>query len=92
MTIEPPTELKTRLKAPGLFGLIACCDEIIDKPWLRDVLAFEERERLRGQETGADRRRSARTRHRPTYCCGYQDSSSVTPTYLPGCGVNTTRI
>jgi len=34
-----PPELKARLKALGLFGLISCCDEIIDKPWLREVLA-----------------------------------------------------
>jgi hypothetical protein len=48
-----PTELKTRLKALGLFGLIGCCDEIIDKPWLREVLAIEERER---QKRGFERR------------------------------------
>jgi len=48
-----PAELKQRLKALGLFGLIACCDEIIDKPWLREVLAIEERER---QKRGLERR------------------------------------
>lgn len=48
-----PTEVKARLKALGLFGLIACCDQIIDKPWLRDVLAIEERER---QKRGFERR------------------------------------
>jgi DNA replication protein DnaC len=48
-----PAELKHRLKALGLFGLIACCDEIIDKPWLREVLAIEERER---QKRGLERR------------------------------------
>jgi DNA replication protein DnaC len=48
-----PTEVKTRLKALGLFGLIACCEQIIDKPWLRDVLAIEERER---QKRGYERR------------------------------------
>jgi len=48
-----PTELKTRLKALGLFGLISCCDEIIEKPWLREVLAIEERER---QKRGLERR------------------------------------
>jgi len=54
MTTElTPTELKTRLKALGLFGLIGCCDEIIDKPWLREVLAIEERER---QKRGFERR------------------------------------
>jgi DNA replication protein DnaC len=48
-----PAEVKARLKALGLFGLIACCEEIIDKPWLRDVLAIEERER---QKRGFERR------------------------------------
>ena len=48
-----PTDVKTRLKALGLFGLIACCDQIIDKPWLREVLAIEERER---QKRGLERR------------------------------------
>jgi DNA replication protein DnaC len=46
MTREPQSpELKARLKALGLFGLIACWDEIADKPWLREVLAIEEREK-----------------------------------------------
>jgi DNA replication protein DnaC len=54
MTIDlTPAELKTRLKALGLFGLIGCCDQIIDKPWLREVLAIEERER---QKRGFERR------------------------------------
>ncbi len=54
MTTElTPIELKTRLKALGLFGLIACCDQIIDKPWLHEVLAIEERER---QKRGLERR------------------------------------
>jgi DNA replication protein DnaC len=48
-----PSEVKARLKALGLFGLIACCDEIVDKPWLREVLAIEERER---QKRGLERR------------------------------------
>jgi DNA replication protein DnaC len=48
-----PPELKARLKALGLFGLISCCDQIIDKPWLREVLAIEERER---QKRGFERR------------------------------------
>src|SRR6187549_3768759 len=48
-----PSELKTRLKALGLFGLISCCDEIIEKPWLQEVLAIEERER---QKRGLERR------------------------------------
>jgi hypothetical protein len=51
-------ELKARLKALGLFGLIACWDQIADKPWLREVLALEERER---QKRGLERRlRNAR--------------------------------
>lgn len=46
MTSPPPLpELKSRLKALGLFGLLACWDEIADKSWLREVLAIEERER-----------------------------------------------
>lgn len=54
MTIDlTPVELKARLKALGLFGLIACCDQIVDKPWLREVLAIEERER---QKRGFERR------------------------------------
>lgn len=44
-TPQSPPELKSRLKALGLFGLISCWDEIADKPWLREVLAIEERER-----------------------------------------------
>jgi DNA replication protein DnaC len=54
MTTEfTPVELKSRLKALGLFGLIACCDEIVDKPWLQEVLTIEERER---QKRGLERR------------------------------------
>jgi len=45
MTNLHPDEIKARLKTLGLFGLLACCDEIVDKPWLPDVLAIEERER-----------------------------------------------
>jgi DNA replication protein DnaC len=56
MTDLLPADVKPRLKALGLFGLIACCDQIIDKPWLRDVLDIEERER---QKRGLERR----TRH-----------------------------
>ena len=40
-----PEELKLRLKALGLFGLLACWDQIADKPWLREVLSLEEHER-----------------------------------------------
>jgi DNA replication protein DnaC len=45
MTTLNPAEIKARLKTLGLFGLLACCDEIADKPWLPEVLAIEERER-----------------------------------------------
>jgi DNA replication protein DnaC len=45
MTDINPAEVKPRLKALGLFGLIACWDHIADKPWLQEVLAIEERER-----------------------------------------------
>jgi DNA replication protein DnaC len=44
MTALQPSEVKARLKALGLFGLIARWDEIADKPWLADLLAIEERE------------------------------------------------
>jgi DNA replication protein DnaC len=58
MTELNPTEVKARLKALGLFGLLASLDEIADKPWLRDVLAIEERER---QKRSLERRlRNAR--------------------------------
>lgn len=58
MTELNATELKTRLKALGLFGLLTCWDEIADKPWLREILAIEERER---QKRGLERRlRNAR--------------------------------
>lgn len=54
MTVDlTPAELKARLKALGLFGLIACFEQIVDKPWLREVLAVEERER---QKRGLERR------------------------------------
>jgi DNA replication protein DnaC len=45
MTQLSPTEMKARLKSLGLFGLLACWDQLADKPWLREVLAIEERER-----------------------------------------------
>jgi DNA replication protein DnaC len=58
MTDLNPTELKARLKTLGLFGLISCWDQIADKPWLREVLSIEERER---QKRSLERRlRSAR--------------------------------
>lgn len=38
---------KSRLRALGLFGLLACWSEIAERPWLGEVLAIEERERQR---------------------------------------------
>jgi DNA replication protein DnaC len=46
-------EMKTRLKSLGLFGLLACWDQLADKPWLTEVLSIEERER---QKRGLERR------------------------------------
>jgi DNA replication protein DnaC len=40
-----PTEMKLRLKSLGLFGLMSSWEHIADKPWLREVLDLEERER-----------------------------------------------
>jgi DNA replication protein DnaC len=45
MTDLSPTEMKARLKSLGLFGLLTCWEQLADKPWLREVLAIEERER-----------------------------------------------
>lgn len=45
MTDLTPSEMKARLKKLGLFGLLACWEHLADKPWLREVLAIEERER-----------------------------------------------
>src|SRR6188768_299544 len=45
MTELSPIEAKARLKALGLFGLLACWEQLADKPWLREVLTIEERER-----------------------------------------------
>jgi hypothetical protein len=53
MTTLNHAEIKDRLKTLGLFGLLACSDEIADKPWLSEVLAIEERER---QKRSLDRR------------------------------------
>ena len=53
-----PPDLQARLKALGLFGLIACWEQIAERPWLREVLDIEERER---QKRGLERRlRNAR--------------------------------
>ena len=57
-TIEQPLELTARLRRLGLFGLLACRDDIADKPWLEELLAIEEAER---QRRSLDRRlRAAR--------------------------------
>jgi DNA replication protein DnaC len=53
MTDLNPAEMKTRLKTLGLFGLLACWDQLADKPWLGEVLSIEERER---QKRGLERR------------------------------------
>lgn len=45
MTDLNPAEMKGRLKRLGLFGLLACWEQLADKPWLPEVLAIEERER-----------------------------------------------
>jgi DNA replication protein DnaC len=45
MTDLTPIELKARLKALGLYGLMSSWEQIADKPWLPEVLAIEERER-----------------------------------------------
>jgi hypothetical protein len=37
MNTLSPAEIKARLKTLGLFGLLACCDEIVDKSWLPEV-------------------------------------------------------
>ena len=40
-------DMKERLRQLGLFGLLACWDEIAGKPWLPEVLSLEEGERQR---------------------------------------------
>lgn len=47
MTPLNTQEIRNRLKALGLFGLLACSEEIAEKSWLPEVLAIEERERQR---------------------------------------------
>jgi len=58
-TAEYPTsDLRARLHRLGLFGLLACCNDIADKPWLSELLTIEEAER---QRRSLDRRlRAAR--------------------------------
>ena len=53
MTELTPAEIQARLKALGLFGLVACYEELVDKPWVHEVLAIEERER---HKRGLERR------------------------------------
>jgi DNA replication protein DnaC len=48
-----PAEMTARLKALGLFGLVARLEQLNDKPWLKEVLAIEEQER---QKRSLDRR------------------------------------
>jgi DNA replication protein DnaC len=51
-------DLRERLRRLGLFGLLACSDEIRDKPWIEELLRLEEAER---QRRSLDRRlRAAR--------------------------------
>jgi DNA replication protein DnaC len=51
-------ELRERLRRLGLYGLLASCDEICDKPWINELLGLEEAER---QRRSLDRRlRAAR--------------------------------
>jgi len=45
MTTLNSDEIKARPKTLGLFGLLACSDELVNKPWISEVLAIEERER-----------------------------------------------
>jgi len=40
-------DLRERLRRLGLFGLLACLDEIRDKPWVDELLGLEEAERKR---------------------------------------------
>lgn len=47
MTEMPREELRSRLKQLGLFGLLARCDELSQKPWLDELLNIEEAERQR---------------------------------------------
>ncbi len=55
---EPHAELRQRLQRLGLFGLLARCNDIADKPWLDELLSLEESER---QRRSLDRRiRAAR--------------------------------
>lgn len=52
------SDLQERLRRLGLFGLLACGEEIRDKPWIEELLRLEEAER---QRRSLDRRlRAAR--------------------------------
>jgi len=46
-TSESHPELRQRLQRLGMFGLLACCDDIATKPWLNELLDIEETERQR---------------------------------------------
>jgi DNA replication protein DnaC len=46
-TSESHPELRQRLQRLGMFGLLACCDDIATKPWLGELLDIEETERQR---------------------------------------------
>jgi DNA replication protein DnaC len=46
-TSESHPELRQRLQRLGMFGLLACCEDIATKPWLNELLAIEEAERQR---------------------------------------------
>jgi DNA replication protein DnaC len=46
-TSESHPELRQRLQRLGMFGLLACCNDIATKPWLDELLAIEEAERQR---------------------------------------------
>lgn len=53
MTELPHSEVQSRLRALGLYGLLGSLHHIADKPWLEEVLAIEERER---HKRGLERR------------------------------------
>jgi DNA replication protein DnaC len=46
-TNDPDSDLRTRFRRLGLFGLLASWNEVADKPWLSELLQIEEAERKR---------------------------------------------
>jgi DNA replication protein DnaC len=46
-TSDQTPELTARLRRLGLYGLLTCCSDIADKPWLEELLSIEEAERQR---------------------------------------------